>query len=1067
MKRDHIPDVQKASGIAKFLFLRPIFGTLLAILISVGGVIAYMSMVKESLPDLDIPQAIITTTYPGADPQTIEQEVTEKIEKEVKSAKNVKKVTSASFNSYSLIAVEFEANADSRESAALLRAAVSDAEAELPREAESPDINQVSVDDRPILSFVIYGDVSDTILSNLAEDIQERLEALPGVNEVELGGAREEVVQILMDPSKLLALGISPTRVRDSIQAANVDMPWGEIENDSIGQTLRMTGKFREIEALRNLPVARLGSGDGGRPVRLREIATVRRDLAEEESRSSFSWEGSSFAKSIAISVKKSPGADTIAVIESVLADITRLEDTSEWPSAVKYRVTQDETETIWDSLSDAFNNGWQAMLAVFVILFLLLTWREGILAGLSIPLTFLGALLLLWALDYTLNELVIIGMVLALGLMVDVFILMMEGLHEGIFVEKLTFGQAALKTVGRYALPAAAGQATTILALAPLMAIGGLPGKFIRVLPVTAIACLLTAFLIALIINIPLARFLLGKTGSSKHEDRKTKADILTEKTGSFLKKWSLAVTLRSRKTAALFTALAFGIFFLSLLAATKIPVIMYPKADGLKLGINIELPPSTTLETSQQVADRIGKILQDKPYFESIVKLVGKKSPFAGGGLADALQPSTGDNYIGFSGVFYDRELRDKDGYEYAEQLRDELSKVINENYAGAQLQVVAETGQPDSGDPIEIQLTGNDLNELRLISTQVQNELRQIQGTVDVRDNLGPIRPEITLNPKREALDFYNIQSSDLAAQVRYAMGTGEIGKFALPGIKEDLDINLGMAWPSQQGKSGGPTKIEELSLIRAFTPDGETVSLLSLLEPVQGEAPVSITHADGRRAISVIGKAPDRPVNEIIADITPVLDELKNDWPAGYGYSVGGEAEETAETFASAGYMLIVAIILVFGVLVLTFGSYTQAFILILTIPLALIGTLIGFYLTGTALSFFAMVGIIALIGIVANDAIVMVDTMNVHLREGIEVRQAAARGAADRLRPIISTSLTTIVGLIPLAISNPMWRPLCYAVIFGLLASTILSLVIIPCLYTLLTRKSFAEPATLD
>ncbi|BDS05657.1 acriflavin resistance protein [Oceaniferula spumae] len=1060
-------EVKNASAAARFLFLRPIFGTLLAMLFSVGGVIAYMSLVKESLPDLDIPQATVVTSWPGADPQTIEQEVTEKLEKEIKATKGVKKITSASFNSFSMIAVEFDASAKSQESAALLRTAVDDASAELPRDAEKPQINQVSVDDRPILSFVVYGEVGDTILSRLAEDLEDRLERVKGVNEIVLGGARGEIVQILLDPNKLLSLGISPTKVRDSVQAANIDMPWGEIENDKMGQTLRLTGRFRDLESLRNLPVTRLGGSGSDRPVRLSEIASVRRDLKTEESRASYSWKGSEYASSIEVSVKKSPGADTIAVIESVRAELKEMQEGNIWPAGVSYQVTQDETETIWDSLTDAFNNGWQAMVAVFIILFLLLTWREGIIAGLSIPLTFLGALIIIWALGYTLNELVIIGMVLALGLMVDVFILMMEGLHEGIFVEKLSFGQAALKTVKRYAIPAAAGQATTILAMAPLMAIGGLPGKFIRVLPVTAIACLLTAFVIALLVDIPLARFLLGGAAKKQTESRKTRADRITEKLSEKMRLWSLKKPLRSRRTSYIWTAGAFGIFILSLFAVSQVSVIMYPKSDGRKLGISIELPPATTLEHSQAVADRLGKILQEKPYFESVVKLVGKKSPFSGGGLADALQPSTGDNYIGFSCVFLEREERDKDGYEIADDLRAELSKVINKNYAGAKIQVVPETGQPDASDPIEVQLTGDDLGKLREISTQVQTLVRGVTGTADVRDNLGPIRPEITLTPKREMLDFYGIQPGDLAAQVRFAMSTGEIGKFALSGVKEDLPIEMGIAWPSREGKSGSPTRVEELAMIRAYTPEGETVSLLSLLDPVNGEAPVSITHSDGRRAISVIGKAPDRPVNEIMAELTPLLDEMKADWPSGYSYSIGGEAQETAETFASAGYMLVVAIILVFGVLVLMFGSFTQAFILILTIPLALVGTFIGFYLTGTALSFFAMVGIIALIGIVANDAIVMVDTMNMHLRNGMGVHEAAAHGASDRLRPIISTSVTTIVGLIPMAITNPMWRPLCLAVIFGLIASTVLSLVIIPCLYALLTHEDHGLEESLD
>jgi len=1060
-------EVREASTAARFFLLRPTFGALLAVLMAVGGVMAYFGLVKESMPDLDIPQALVTTLWPGADPQTIEQEVTEHIEREIKSINGVKSVTSASFDSVSMVAVEFAATADSQESSMLLRSAVSDAEAELPRDAETPEINQVSVDDMPVLSFVLYGNVGAAILSTLGENVKDRLERVAGVNEVILGGARGEIVEVLLDPEKLLSLGISPVKVRNAIQAANLDMPWGKIDNDRIGSTVRLTGRFREVEDLRQLPVARLGGNANGRPVRLEEIASVRRDLEKEESRATVSWGGSDFADSVEISVKKAPGEDTLAVIESVLAELDGMRIANSWPSGVDYRVSHDQSDTIWKSLKDAFNNGWQAMLAVFVILFLLLAWREGIIAGLSIPLTFLGALIVIWLFGFSLNELVIIGMVLALGLMVDVFILMMEGLHEGIYVEKLTFGQAALKTVKRYAIPAAAGQLTTILAMAPLMAIGGLAGKFIRVLPATAIACLVSAFIIALLVNIPLARLLLGKAGASKAENRTTRADRITAWAGDRLRNWTLKVPLRSRRTAAVWTTGAFALFVLSVIAMSQVSVIMYPKKDGPKLGINIELAPSATLETSQQVADRLGEILREKPYFESVVKLVGKRSPFAGGGLTDALSPSTADNYVAFSCVFVDRDQRNADGYVIAEDIRLELEDILHRNYAGATIQVVPETGQPDAGDPVEIDIIGDEIDQLRLLSSEVQNALREISGTADVRDNLGAVRPEITLRPKREAIDFYGIDQNDLAAQVRYAMASSEIGKFALSGTDEDLPIHLGYAWPSRNGESGSPTCVEEFGLVRAFTADNDTVSVLSLLEPSNGESPISITHKEARRAISVLGKVPQRPVAEVMAELQPKLDKMTAGWPDGYSYAIGGEAQETAETFASAGVMLVVAIILVFGVLVLVFGSFVQAFILILTLPLAMIGTFLGFYLTSTPFSFFAMVGVVSLIGIVANDAIVMVDTMNRHLRDGITVFKAAARGASDRLRPIISTSVTTIVGLIPLAISNPMWRPLCLAIIFGLLASTVLSMVIVPCLYTLFTRRSFSNAQSLD
>ena len=1054
------PDVEKASWAAKFFLLRPTFGLLLAILLTIGGLMAYRALVKESLPDLEIPQATVTTFWAGADPQTIEQEVTEPIEKEIKTLKGLKSVTSASFDSYSIVAVEFDANAEMTDAMQRLRAKIDDAEAEVAAEAESPMINQISVDDRPILTIVLYGKVGANTLSRVAKDLQDELERVQGVNEVEVGGLREEVIQIQLIPNRVLAMGISPIQVSDAVRAANVDMPWGEIESEEIGATVRLQGRFRDIEDLKQLPITRFDGAGGGWIVRLGEIAEVRRELETEQTRAFFSWQNEDYAPGVEISVKKVPGSDTIAVIEAVRAALAETEQSQGWPSAMRYRVTQDEAEQIWDSLSGVLNNAWQAMLAVFVILFVLLTWREGLIAGLCVPLSFLGALTIIWLMGYTLNELVIIGMVLALGLLVDVFILMMEGLHEAIFVEHQSFGQAALSTVKRYALPAAAGQATTILALAPLMAIGGVAGKFIRVLPATAIACLAMAFVVALAVAVPLSRFLLGRMA---HEgERTTKMDRLTAAASDKLKRWALVTTLRSRWIAGGWVAGAVGVFVASVIAFATVPIIMYPKSDGLKLGINIELPTATTLGTAQEVADRVGAILHKKDYLESVIKLVGKKSPFANVGLSDALKPAVAENFVGFSAMFVPREDREHPGYIYADRLREEINVILDANYAGAFVVVVPETGQPSTEAPVQIELTGNDMDRLRGISNEVQLALRQVPGTVDVRDNLGSVKAQINLMPRREAIDFFGLTQQDLAAQIRYAMGVGEIGKFAVGELEDDLPIQMSMAWPSRDGRVGGPTRLDELAMVRAFTPKGETVSLLSLLWPKVGVAPISITHEDGRRSIAVLAKTDDTPPTQIVDAIRPTLEQMQGKWPAGYSYSFGGEAQETAETFASAGSMLVIAIVLIFGLLVLMFGSFAQSFIVLAMMPLALIGTFLGFFVFQIPFSFFAMVGLISLIGIVVNDAIVMVDTMNTHLRGGIDVYTAAARGASDRLRPIISTSLTTIVGLIPLAITNPMWQPLCYAIIFGLVASTVTSLVIVPCLYYLFTRETIAR-----
>ncbi|PHQ34895.1 efflux RND transporter permease subunit [Rhodopirellula bahusiensis] len=1051
--QQHIPTVHEATGLERFFILRPVVGLLLLVLFIVGGVFAYVSLVKESLPDLAIPQATISTFWPGADPQTIEQEVTDKIENELSSLKGLKKYSSASFDSYSLVAVEFVATADINDSMQRLRSKINDAEAELPRDAEKPTVNQISVDDRPMLTLVLYGDVDSAILSRTATDLEDRLEKVAGVNEVKIGGLRKEAIRIQLLPERLIALGISPTRVRDRIQSANRDMPWGEIESDQLGGALRMVGRFRDINELRKLPIDRLGQS--GRVIRLSEIADVRRDLEREETRAFLSNEGEPFRRSIEISLTKVPAADALIAIENAKAAIEEAQSATDWPFGLGVRITTDQSEQIWESLLRVFNNGWQAMLCVFFVLLLMLSWREALIAGLSIPVAFMGALTLVWMFGYTLNEMVLIGMVLALGLLVDVFILMMEGMHEGVYVEKLSFSRSAMWTIRRFALPAFAGQMTTILALAPLIMISGTSGKFIRILPITTIACLICSFIVAIAIDVPLSRYLLKR--KAKQDDQHSFVDRLSIRVSNWLASWSKRYTIRNHWTAATSTACGMGLFLVGGIAFSTLPSTMYSKRDGRNLGVTVELPAGTTLDKSQRAADLVGEILRDKPYLENVVKLVGSKSPMVQGSLGEALAPTTADYLVGFSCRFLPREERDLPAYEYVDGLRAEITRAVDKKFAGANVILQAETGEPSAGDPIQIEIVGDSMETLRELSKQVQNTLRETPGAVDVRDNLGNVQVDIQLEPKREALDFYNISHEELASQVRYAMGDQEIGKFVVGNNDDDLEIRMGLAWPSREGSLGGPTRLSELVSVRVFQQDGGTVPAMAVLEPNVGTSPISITRQDGSRSIIVSAKNQDRLPSEIIADVTPKLDSLADSWPSGFRYKFGGDAEESAEAFGSAGYAMIVALFLVFALLVMLFGSFAQPFIILLTIPLALTGTFVGFYLLKMPFSFTAVIGVVSLIGIVVNDAIVMVETMNDYLRRGYDVVDAAARGGADRLRPILSTSITTIIGLIPLALSDAMWEPLCFAIIFGLIASTVLSLAIIPAMYVLLTR----------
>ncbi|WP_107667847.1 efflux RND transporter permease subunit [Cyanothece sp. BG0011] len=1038
---------KKPSRLERFFFLNTIFAILLTLLMVVGGLLGYFSMTKQSNPDIDIAVATVTTTWPGADPQTIEQQVTSEIETEITSVENVKEVQSASYAGFSVINVEFTSQADPDEAIEELRQGVAQAEPELPEEAEQPVVEQISVNDAPILTLALFGNIDQTVISQTAEDIQDNLEQVAGVSEVNLGGAREEVINVQMNPFRLATLGISPTTVATEIRNANQDVPLSEIESDLIGSQVRFYGRFRSVEALRDLPITRLE----GRVVRLSELAEVRRELDQEETRAFISTQGETYQPVVSVGVKKVPGQDSIEVIDRVLEAMEQIEQNPNlWPRGMEYQVIADESDIIWEQLGNLFTNALQAMAAVFVVLFIALSWREALIAGLSIPLTFLGALAVLWLTGQTLNNMVLIGMVLALGILVDVFILVMEGMHEFIFAEGLSFNQAALKTVKTYAPPAFAGQLTTILALFPLLAISGTLGKFIELLPYTAIICLVLSFAIAILIDIPLSRYLLG---NMRGVEKKSTIDRLSQAASARWMNWSLNYTVRSNKTAWAWVLGTITLFFCVMTLFSQISVEFFPRGDQRNFSVNVELPPTTTLDVSQEVADDLGEILREKDYLDSVIKYTGQRSNLVASG---ELQPTQGSYLVGFSGTFLPENQREQKSFEYLDDLRNELQTAVNQ-YPGASLVLNAQQAG-ESGDPIQIEITGSELSQLRQISQQVQMTLRQIPGATDVRDNLGALQPDLRLIPKREELSFYDLSEDELASQAQYYMRAVDIGDFVIGGNEEDLEILLSTAWPSRDGEVGGPTRRDELLSARFFTsnPEEEVISAGAVIEAVQAEAPLSITRRGGQRTVTVLAKNENRTTGEILADLQPKLQEIQESWPQGYDYSFGGETEDQAETFGSAGQALALAIVLVFAVLVLQLGSFRQPFIILLTIPFALIGTVGGFFLADIAFSFTAFIGIIALVGIVVNDAIVMVDTMNSYQQEGIKLRLAAAKGVADRLRPVLTTSITTIIGLTPLALSDPTWMPLCSAIIFGLVAATVIALVVIPCLYLLFT-----------
>lgn len=1035
------------SKLFRFLFVDTTFAGVLGALLLLAGIFAYTSMIKEASPDLAIPVATVTTLWPGAAPELVEKEVTTPLEKAIKSLNNLKTFSSGSRSGQSTILVEFQPDAPTEESIRSLRTKVSEAAALLPADAGTPTVEQMSTTDTPIMTYMLHGNVGDGLIGEVAKDLKERLERIGTVRKVEVAGARDEVGRVLVDPMRLNSVGLTMTEVRNAIQAGSIDRPLGELRGGPISAAISLAGRFSDLASISGLPVHQF---EGGRTIRVGDIADVRRDLSTENDRTFVSFNGKPLTKGVSISLFKAPGSDTLATVQQVRATMARYP----MPAGLTASVLTDQSIDVSQKLNSVMINATQAVVAVVLVLLVMLSWREALIAGAAVPVTFLGAVAIVFALGMTMNELVVIGMVLALGLLVDVFILVMEGMHQGIYAERRSFPSAVGITVKRFALSAFAGQLTTILALAPLMFLPGINGKFIRLIPTTAIVCLVLSYVVAFVWALPTSRHLLGRkikgTGVSR-------VDALSDGISKRLYGWVLRRVVPSRWIAALWIVGIAGLVVLAFIGGSRLGFEMYPKMDGRDMGVTVELPPGTSLDKSTEIGQRIGDILRKKDYLQSLVLYVGRKSPFASTALTEKVTNTPGPNVIGYSAVFTPLEARNgRIAYDYVPELRHDLQKALA-NVPGARVFISAQTGGPAGGDDLQIEIRGDNLGSLRSVANQIRTLVASVPGTADVRTDLGPSRMSVIVSPLREALEFFSVRLAPMAEEISLALTETTVAKLKRGATQDDIPVQLSIAWPSRHGDVGPPRYWSELSLLRATSNDGTRIDLPSLFTAENGSLPQVIVHSNGTRTATVLGKAEEVSAGKVLGTVWPEIMKVQaqhKDLRIG----LAGQAVEAQQTNSNMLKLFALTFVLMFALLVLLFNSYRLPFIILFSVPCALIGTLGGFFAIGMPLSFPGMVGIVSLLGIVVNVAIVMIETIREHLDGGRPIKEAAAHGAADRFRPILSTTLTTVAGLILLSTSSPMWQPLCYAIIFGLVAATILSFVVVPALFVLMTRQ---------
>ncbi|MEX0931737.1 MAG: efflux RND transporter permease subunit [Candidatus Paceibacterota bacterium] len=1018
------------------------FTLLLLVVLVILGLNSLMSIPKESAPEVQIPIGIVTTILQNASAEDIEKLITNPLEDGLINLENVKNISSVSRVGVSSITVEFEANADIDESIDALKDEVDALRIELPRDAEIPRVSDVNFADQPIMYIAISSDATGTALTDLGQSIKTELQSLQGVSRVAISGTTPREISIIVDKNKLTQFNLSLGDITSAISAHDVTTPIGTIETNGIVYTINFNADINEASEFGDIS---LRNPQGG-IVFLRDVALISNDIGKTRTLARLSLEGLPAEQAILATVFKNRGTSILDVADSVEEKVAELTQTTlQGSSALTFFNSADYVR---QDLKNLTTSGLQTVLLVIGLLLITIGWRESLVAGLAIPLSFLISFIGLNLSGNTINFISLFSLILAVGILVDSAIVITEAMH-GKLKNWNDKTQSALEVIDEYAWPLISGTMTTVAVFVPLFFISGITGKFIASIPFTIVFVLSASLIVALAIIPLIASLFLRRRTTSKIE---VKQEELTHKLQEKYK-GLLTPLLISKKKQRNFFALLAVLFFVTLSFPILgiVTVIFFPESDEDFVFVNLEKPEGTVLPETDFSVRAVEEALYGNTYIESFITTVGEGSSFVegSGGINTKLANITINLY----------PERDISSNEFVDMLREDLSHINTITSRISQI-----SSGPPTGKPIGITFSGNDTEALEssiLLATKI---LSEIPGTSDITTSTRGEGTEFALTIRRDRVTSLGLSPLAVAQTLRTAVSGATVSSVRNGDTDVDVVVRLNLNTEYQTSGDLNNVSIDALRELPLQTPTGETVLLGSLIEVSPEKSATSIRHEDRKRIATISADIRSGAnLREINTTFIEQMDEVA--LPDGITYSLGGENEEQTESFIDMFFALIFGLILMLAILVMQFNSFKQTAFILSVVPLTSIGVLAGLAITGRALSFPSLLGFITLAGIVVNNAIILIDSINRERKkpENKTLLDAVVAGSTLRLRPVLLTTVTTVVGVIPLLFASDIWGPLAYTIMFGLAFATVLTLLLIPTLYYRYTKEEVAHP----
>ncbi len=1006
----------------------------LGLIIVIAGVYSYLTLPREAFPDIPIPQILISTSYEGVSPEDIETSVTMKIEKELNSIRGVKHVTSSSAEGLSLIDVEFMPDVATEVALQRVRDRVDRAKGDLPTDAKEPVISEINLAEMPIMYISLSGDVSPVQLKAIADTLQDEIETVPGVLKCDISGALEPEIRLEFDPDRLAMYNLTIAEVLALIPSENVNISAGSLETQGTKFNIRIPAELVTADEVDHL----LLTTRNGKPIYLADVANVRATFKDRATYSRHNGKDN-----ITLSIQKRVGANVVFVSDYVKEIIKQAQKQA--PASLQFDITYDMSKYIRNIVADLENNIMAALIMVFSILLLFLGWRTASIVAMIIPLSMLITFFLIQALGYTLNMIVLFSLVLVLGMLVDNAIVIVENIYRHI---QLGYSKmdAAILGAREVAWPVITSTFTTVGAFLPLMFWPGMMGEFMKYLPITLSLGLLSSLFVALVFSPTICSFFISKTHAAEPKEN------------WFIGLYRKFQMLSLRNPGmTLFLAFCLLVSMVTLYVKIGKGTEFFPSSDPERAVVNIRAPQGTNINETDRIAREIEKRIQPyQEYIKHVVTNIGSSSS----GMD--LGASTGGPHLAsITLTFYDFAERKRPSDDVIADIRRDISDI-----PGAEIKIDKEENGPSTGAPITVRIMGEDFKKLEDLSSQAERLVAQVPNVINLRSDFEAARPELNFIVDRRKAMLLGVNTATVGNFLKIAVFGSRVGTYRQ--YNDEYDITIRLPFDRR-------VNIDDLGQLQVPNISGRAVPISSLGEFSYKGGFGTINRVDQKRTVTLTADAEGRLSSAVLADVQKLLKE-KLQLPSGYAIDYAGEKETQDESEAFLSKAFGIALFMVTLVLVIQFNSIRVPLIIMTTVILSLIGALIGLLVCNLPFGIIMTgIGVISLAGVVVNNAIVLLAYTQQLQGRGMDLISAAAEAGVTRLRPVLLTAATTIIGLIPMAIgisydfhtftwatkseSTQFWINMAVVVIFGLGFATMLTLVVVPSLYVMLTKIS--------